>query len=144
MNLKQMSGLQIMQEMCNGNLPMPSMATTVPMSASEVGPGHITFIVKADERHLNPMGSVHGGFAATVLDSVTGCAVFSMLEAGLSYGTIDLNIKMCRPIPLNTELKAVAKVLNISKSLGIAEAQLIDEAGKLYAHATATCMIIHP
>ncbi|NNG76406.1 PaaI family thioesterase [Acinetobacter sp. ANC 4277] len=142
MNIKNLSGLQIMQEMCNGNIPMPSMATTIPMSASEVELGHVTFIVKADDRHLNPMGSVHGGFAATVLDSVTGCAVFSMLEAGLSYTTIDLNIKMCRPVPLNTKLKAVAKIINISKSLGIAEGQLIDDEGKLYAHATATCMII--
>ena len=142
MNIKNLSGLQIMQEMCNGNIPMPSMATTIPMSASEVELGHVTFIVKADDRHLNPMGSVHGGFAATVLDSVTGCAVFSMLEAGLSYTTIDLNVKMCRPVPLNTKLKAVAKTINISKSLGIAEGQLIDDEGKLYAHATATCMII--
>ena len=118
------------------------MAATIPMSASEVELGYVTFIVKADDRHLNPMGSVHGGFAATVLDSVTGCAVFSMLEAGLSYTTIDLNVKMCRPVPLNTKLKAVAKTINISKSLGIAEGQLIDNEGKLYAHATATCMII--
>ncbi|NNH87801.1 PaaI family thioesterase [Acinetobacter terrae] len=142
MNIKNLSGLQIMQEMCNGNIPMPSMATTIPMSASEAELGHVTFIVKADDRHLNPMGSVHGGFAATVLDSVTGCAVFSMLEAGVSYTTIDLNVKMCRPVPLNTKLKAVAKIINISKSLGIAEGQLIDDEGKLYAHATATCMII--
>ena len=142
MNIKNLSGLQIMQEMCNGNIPMPSMATTIPMSASEVKLGYVTFIVKADDRHLNPMGSVHGGFAATVLDSVTGCAVFSMLEAGLSYTTIDLNVKMCRPVPLNTKLKAVAKIINISKSLGIAEGQLIDDEGKLYAHTTATCMII--
>ncbi|NNH37085.1 PaaI family thioesterase [Acinetobacter terrae] len=142
MNIKNLSGLQIMQEMCNGNIPMPSMATTIPMSASEVELGHVTFIVKADDRHLNPMGSVHGGFAATVLDSVTGCAVFSMLEAGLSYTTIDLNVKMCRPVSLNIKLKAVAKIINISKSLGIAEGQLIDDEGKLYAHATATCMII--
>ena len=88
------------------------------------------------------MGSVHGGFAATALDSVNGCAVFSMLEAGVSYTTIDLNVKMCRPIPLNTELKAVAKTINLSKNLGIAEAQLLDQDGKLYAHATAMCMII--
>ena len=73
---------------------------------------------------------------------MTGCAVFSMLEAGLSYTTIDLNVKMCRPIPLNTELKAVAKTINISKNLDIAEAQLLHPDGKLYAHATATCMII--
>ena len=118
------------------------MTATIPMSASEVELGHVTFLVKADERHLNPMGSVYGGFAATFLDSVNGCAVFSMLEAGLSYTTIDLNVKMCCPIPLNTELKAVTKTINISKNLGIAEAQLWDQDGKLYAHATAMCMII--
>lgn len=66
-----------------------------------------------------------------------------MLEAGLSYTTIDLNVKMCCPIPLNTELKAVTKTINISKNLGIAEAQLWDQDGKFYADATATCMIIH-
>ena len=73
MNINHLSGLQIMQEICNDNLPMPSMATTIPMSASEVKLEHVTFLVKAGERHMNPMGSVHGGFAATVLDSVTGC-----------------------------------------------------------------------
>ena len=88
------------------------------------------------------MGSVYGGFAAMVLDSVNGCAVFSMLEAGLSYTTIDLNVKMCCPITFNTELKAIARTINLSKNLGIAEAQLLDQDGKLYAHATATCMII--
>lgn len=92
MNINNLSELQIMQEMCNDNIPMASMATTIPMSASEVGLGHVTFIVKADDRHLNPMGSVHGGFAATVLDSVTGCAVFSMLEAGLSYTLMPLRL----------------------------------------------------
>lgn len=137
-----MSGLQIMQGMCDGSIPMPSMSKTIPMLAGQVEAGIVEFTVKADERHLNPLGGVHGGFAATVLDSVTGCAVFSMLEAGIGYGTIDLNVKMCRPVPLNTELKATAKIINISKNLGIAEGQLIDDQGRLYAHATATCMII--
>jgi len=143
MDLKNLSGLQIMQEMLKGNLPMPSMATTIPMSASEVEPGHVTFIVKADERHLNPMGGVHGGFAATVLDTVTGCAIHTLLEAGVGYGTIDLNVKMCRPIPHNQELKAIGKSINLSKNLGISEGQILDDEGRIYAHATATCMIFH-
>ncbi|ATO19969.1 phenylacetic acid degradation protein [Acinetobacter sp. LoGeW2-3] len=141
MNIKNLSGLQIMQEMCKGNLPMPSMATTIPMSPSEVELGHVTFLVKADERHLNPMGGVHGGFAATVLDTVTGCAIHTLLEAGVGYGTIDLNVKMCRPIPHNQELKAVGKSINLSKNLGISEGQILDDEGRIYAHATATCMI---
>ena len=114
MDLKNLSGLQIMQEMLKSNLPMPSMATTIPMSANEVEPGQVTFLVRADERHLNPMGGVHGGFAATVLDTVTGCAIHTLLEAGVGYGTIDLNVKMCRPIPHDQELKAIGKSINLS------------------------------
>ena len=141
MNPKEMSGFQIMQAMCEGIIPPPSMSLTIPMIAGEVSEGHVIFTVKADERHLNPLGCVHGGFAATILDSVTGCAVFSLLEAGVGYGTIDLNVKMCRPIPVNQELIAYGDIINISKSLGVSEGKIIDKDGKLYAHATATCMI---
>lgn len=141
MNIKEMSGLEIMQAMCDGTIPPPSMSITIPMIAGQVTLGHVIFSVKADERHINPLGGVHGGFAATILDSVTGCAVFSMLEAGIGYGTIDLNVKMCRPIPLNQELIAYGDIINISKSLGIAEGKIVDKDGKLFAHATATCMI---
>jgi len=94
MDIKNLSGLQIMQEMCNGNLPMPSMATTIPMKPTLIESGQVTFEVQADQHHLNPLGGVHGGFAATVLDTVTGCAIHTVLEAGAGYGTIDLNIKM--------------------------------------------------
>lgn len=142
MNPKEMTGLQLLQAMCAGKIPAASISETMPMQPYEVTEGSIRFKVKADNRHLNPLGGVHGGFAATVLDSVTGCAVHSMLEAGVGYGTIDLNIKMCRPIPKDQQLLAVGTVINISKNLGISEGKIIDEDGKLYAHATATCMII--
>ncbi|MGE8561261.1 MAG: PaaI family thioesterase [Acinetobacter sp.] len=142
MNPKEMTGLQLLQAMCAGKVPAASISETMPMQPYEVTEGSIRFKVKADNRHLNPLGGVHGGFAATVLDSVTGCAVHSMLEAGVGYGTIDLNIKMCRPIPKDQQLLAVGTVINISKNLGISEGKIIDEDGKLYAHATATCMII--
>ena len=142
MNPKEMTGLQLLQAMCAGKVPAASISETMPMQPYEVTEGSIRFKVKADNRHLNPLGGVHGGFAATVLDSVTGCAVHSMLEAGVGYGTIDLHIKMCRPIPKDQQLLAVGTVINISKNLGISEGKIIDEDGKLYAHATATCMII--
>lgn len=142
MNPKEMTGLQLLQAMCDGRIPAPSMSETIPMQPYDVSEGTICFKVKANHHHLNPLGGVHGGFAATVLDSVTGCAVHSMLEAGAGYGTIDLNIKMCRPIPQNQQLLAIGKVINISKNLGISEGKIVDENGKLYAHATATCMII--
>lgn len=141
MDIKNLSGLQIMQEMCNGNLPMPSMATTIPMKPTLIESGQVTFEVQADQHHLNPLGGIHGGFAATVLDTVTGCAIHTVLEAGAGYGTIDLNIKMCRPIPQNRPLTAIGQIINISKNLAISEGKIIDEDGKLYAHATATCMI---
>ena len=144
MNPKEMTGLQLMQAMCAGKTPPASISETIPMRPFEVSEGSIHFKVQADSRHLNPLGGVHGGFAATVLDSVTGCAVHTLLEAGIGYGTIDLNIKMCRPIPKNKELLAVGTVLNMSKNLGISEGKITDEDGKLYAHATATCMIIRP
>ena len=142
MNPKEMTGLQFLQAMCAGKIPAASISETIPMQPYEVSEGTIHFKVKANHRHLNPLGGVHGGFSATVLDSVTGCAVHSMLEAGVGYGTIDLNIKMCRPIPKNKELHAMGMVINMSKNLGISEGRIIDEEGKLYAHATATCMII--
>jgi len=142
MNPKEMTGLQLLQAMCAGKIPPASISETMPMQPYEVTKGTIRFKVKADSRHLNPLGGVHGGFAATVLDSVTGCAVHSMLEAGVGYGTIDLNIKMCRPIPKDQELLAVGTVINISKNLGISEGKIVDDEGKLYAHATATCMIL--
>ncbi|WP_416202840.1 PaaI family thioesterase [Acinetobacter sp. ACNIH3] len=127
--------------MCNGNLPMPYMATTIPMKPTLIESGQVTFEVQADQHHLNPLGGVHGGFAATVLDTVTGCAIHTVLEAGAGYGTIDLNIKMCRPIPQNRPLTAIGQLINTSKNLAISEGKIIDEDGKLYAHATATCMI---
>lgn len=142
MNPKEMTGLQLLQAMAAGQIPPASISETIPMKPTMIEQGKITFTVQADDRHLNPLGGVHGGFAATVLDTVTGCAIHTVLEAGVGYGTIDLNIKMCRPIPKNKALTAIGSVINVSKNLAISEGKIIDESGKLYAHATATCMII--
>ncbi len=141
---KEMTGLEFLQAMVAGQIPRASITETIPMDIHDIAEGIAHFKVQADQRHLNPLGGVHGGFAATVLDSVTGCTVHTMLEAGVGYGTIDLNIKMCRPIPMNKSLLATGKVINMSKNLGISEGQIVDEEGKLYAHATATCMVIRP
>jgi uncharacterized protein (TIGR00369 family) len=144
MNPKQMTGLQLLQAMADGKIPPASISETIPMRPTIIEQGQITFEVMADQRHLNPLGGVHGGFAATVLDTVTGCAIHTLLEAGIGYGTIDLNIKMCRPIPQNQALTAIGKVINISKNLAISEGKIVDTQGKLYAHATCTCMINRP
>lgn len=142
LNPKQMTGLEILNAMAEGLLPAPSICQTMPMQMVSVQHGSVCFRCHADERHFNPLGGIHGGFAATVLDSVTGCAIHSILEAGVGYGTVDLNIKMCRPIQPHQQLLATGKVINASKNLAISEGQLVDAEGKIYAHATATCMII--
>lgn len=143
-NPMEMTGLEFLQAMIEDHIPPASISKTIPMQPTEISEGSVTFRAQADHNHLNPLGGVHGGFAATVLDSVTGCAVHTMLPAGVGYGTIDLNVKMCRPIPQNQALIATGKVINLSKNLGISEGKIIDEEGKLYAYATATCMIIRP
>lgn len=142
MNPKEMTGLQIMQAFAQGLFPTPGIAKTMPMAPVEVEQGRVVFTATANESHTNPLGGVHGGFAATVLDSVTGCATHTVLAAGESYGTIDLNIKMCRPIPFNKTLRAEGKVINVSKSLVISEGYIRDENDKIYAFVTATNMII--
>lgn len=142
MNPKEMTGLQIMQAFAQGLFPTPGIAKTMPMAPVEVEQGRVVFTATANESHTNPLGGVHGGFAATVLDSVTGCATHTVLAAGESYGTIDLNIKMCRPIPFNKTLRAEGKVINVSKTLVISEGYIRDENDKIYAFATATNMII--
>lgn len=140
----EMTGLEFLQAMIEGHIPPASISKTIPMQPTEISEGSVTFKAQADHNHLHPLGGVHGGFAATVLDSVTGCAVHTMLPAGVGYGTIDLNVKMCRPLPQNQVLIATGKVINLSKNLGISEGKITDEEGKLYAYATATCMIIRP
>lgn len=142
MNIQEMTGLEIMQAFARGDIPAPSICETIPMQPVEVEYGRVVFSAQADKRHTNPLGGVHGGFAATVLDSVTGCASHSVVGAGEGYGTTDLNIKMCRPIPYDTKMIAEGKVINVGRNLIIAEGYIRDEAGKIYAHATATNMII--
>ena len=128
--------------MKDGKIPYSSIADTVPMRFAEIEKGSIKFIVKADNRHLNPLGGVHGGFATTVLDSITGCAIHTLLEAGVGFSTVDINIKMLRPIPLNKEIHGEGQVLHISSNLGVSEGTIKDDNDKLYAHATCTCMIL--
>ena len=142
MSLIEMTGLQIMQAFAQGLFPTPGIAKTMPMLPVEVEKGRVVFTATANETHTNPLGGVHGGFAATVLDSVTGCATHPVLPAGESYGTIELNVKMCKPLPFNKELRAEGKVINVSSRLVISEGSIRDENDVLYAFATATCMIL--
>jgi uncharacterized protein (TIGR00369 family) len=142
MSIEKMSGLEIMKAMVAGKIPTASIAKTIPMNGVLAEEGKVQFEAIADDRHLNPLGGVHGGFSATVMDAVTGCAVHTMLEAGVGYGTVDLNVKMLKAVPKNVQLIAEGKVVHLSKSIGVSEGSLKDRDGTLYAHATATCMIL--
>lgn len=142
MNLKTMSGLEILQAIVRGDITHPTIASTIPMQFLEAEAGRVLFQATANEDHMNPMGGTHGGFAAAVLDSVTGCAIHTMLEADVPYGTIELNVKMMKPVPRDIPLFAEGRLINLSRSLGVAAGDLRDKSGNLYAHATCTCMII--
>lgn len=137
----EMTGLELLRAVAAGHLPPSPMAATVPMSFTEVDAGFVKLTARAGDQHLNPQGGVHGGFAATVLDSVTGCAVHSMLEAGVGYGTIDLHVKMLRPVPCDQELLAEARLVHLSRNIATSEGTLKSADGKLLATATATCFI---
>lgn len=144
MQVHEMTGLELMQAFAQGLFPRPGISNVMPMEVESIEHGRVVFTATANQTHTNPMGGVHGGFAATVLDTVTGCATHTVLPAGESYGTTDLNIKMCRPLPFDQVLFAEGKVINAGRNLVISEGTIRDEAGKIYAHATATCMIIRP
>ncbi|SIT46363.1 conserved exported hypothetical protein [Paraburkholderia ribeironis] len=144
MNLQKMTGLELLRAVVAGQLSPSAMARTVPMTFVDVDFGRVKITARADERHLNPMGGVHGGFAATVLDSVTGCAVHSTLEAGVGYGTIDLQVKMLRPVPRDQELVAEGSTVHVSRNIATSEGTLKSADGKLLATATATCFLKKP
>lgn len=141
MNPLEMSGLELLRAIIAGSVHRSAMAETIPMTFLEVDMGRVKLSARADGRHLNPLGGVHGGFAASVLDSVTGCAVHSALEAGVGYGTIDLQVKMLRPVPRDQELIAEGNTVHVSRNIATSEGTLISADGKLLATATATCFL---
>lgn len=143
MNPLEMTGLELLRAAVTGDLSVASMEQTIPMSFLEADVGRVKISARADSRHLNPLGGVHGGFAATVLDSATGCAVHSTLEAGAWYATIDLQVKMLRPVPRDQDLVAEANTVHVSRSLATSEGTLRSSDGKLLATATATCFLKH-
>ena len=136
------SGREILEAMMAGDLPYPPMNETMNMTLLEVDDGSAVFQGIPLPQHYNPLGTVHGGWFATLLDSALGCAVQSTLPAGRSYTTAELSINIVRPASLKTgPLRAVGKVVHPGRQIATAEARIEDETGKLYAHATTTCYV---
>jgi uncharacterized protein (TIGR00369 family) len=137
-----MSGIEYLQAMLAGKIPAPPIAVTMDFRLAEVSEGRAIFTGTPAEFHYNPIGVVHGGLVATLLDSALGCSIHSMLPAGTGYTTLELHVNFVRPLTRDTgEIRCEANVLHIGRRLGTAEAKVLDIAGKLYGHGTTTCMI---
>ena len=124
--------------MIDGTIPNAPIADTIPMRITEAVKGFAKIHARADKNHLNPLGGVHGGFAATVLDAVTACAVHTIIDADEGYATIEISIKMFRPVPSGENIIAEGRIMNISKSLACSEGWLKNHEGKVLAYANST------
>jgi uncharacterized protein (TIGR00369 family) len=137
-----LTGLQIMQDMLAGKGPWPHIADTLDFALVEVSEGRAVFQGTPQLKHLNPLGTVHGGWYATLLDSALGCAVQTMLPAGRGYTTAELGVNIVRGASLKGgPLRAIGTVLHCGRQLATAEARIVGPDCKLYAHATTTCLV---
>lgn len=138
-----LSGLDFLKKIAAGEVPGPPLAALLNFQLVEVSEGQAVFAVEPKEYHYNPIGVVHGGLAATLLDSAMGCAVHSTLPAGAGYTTLEIKVNLIRPMTAETGLvRAEANVIHVGGRTATAEGRVIDGTGKLYAHATTTCLIL--
>ncbi len=138
----QRPGLELLKAMNDGELPMPPILALVDIERMTAEDGRVTFWLRPQEFHYNPIGSVHGGIIATLLDSAAGCSVHSTLPAGIGYTTLDLSIKYLRPVTVRSGLlRAEGGVVSKGRRTALAEARLFDERDALVAHATSSCLL---
>jgi uncharacterized protein (TIGR00369 family) len=138
-----MSGMDFLRAMRDGKVPHPPICALMNYRLVEVEAGHAVFEGTPAEQHYNPIGVVHGGLAMTLLDSAMGCAVHTQMPAGGGYTTLEAKTNLVRAITSDTgKLRAIGKVVHLGKRIATAEARLEDAAGKLYAHATTTCIVL--
>lgn len=140
------SGMAVLEAIFAGELPPAPIGITLDFVPIHIEPGIAVFQGRPLKRHYNPLGSVHGGWYATLLDSAVGCAVHSTLPAGKGYTTLELKVNMVRPLTDRVPLvRATGKIVHAGRQVATAEGQIVGPDGKLYAHATTTCLIFdHP
>jgi len=137
-----LSGMQLFEAIFAGDLPPAPMGATLDFVPIHMEPGVAVFQGRPQRRHYNPLGTVHGGWFATLLDSAIGCAVHSMLPAGKGYTTLELKVNMVRALTDGVPLiRAEGKIIHAGRQVATAEGRLVGPDGKLYAHATTTCLI---
>jgi uncharacterized protein (TIGR00369 family) len=136
------SGLQIFQALLAGEIPPPPMAVTLDFTLLRVEPGFAVFLGQPGFSHYNPMGTVHGGWFATMLDSAMGCAVHSTLPAGKAYTTLELKLNLVRALTDAVPLvRAEGRLVHGGRQVATAEGRLVGPDGELYAHASTTCLV---
>jgi uncharacterized protein (TIGR00369 family) len=139
---KEMSGLEFVKGLVDGTLPLNTIARTLGYDITEVQKGRVVITAEPDDALLNPAGTVHGGFSATLLDSCMGLAILSTLEKGIGQTTLEFKISLARPItPEAGLITAEVVVLSQGRRVGTAEGRIRDSQGRLLAHGTTTCLI---
>ncbi len=136
------AGIELLRKIVSGDYPAPPIAATMNFTLVEVEPGRAVFRGLPGTSHLNPLGTVHGGWAATIMDSALGCAVHTMLDKGEGYATVEFKVNLTRPITPNTGIVTCeGRIIQKGKTLAVSEASLKDKDGKLLAFGTETCSI---
>lgn len=138
--------MEVFDAIFAGELPPPPIGLTLDFVPIHVAPGEAVFQGSPKRRHYNPLGTVHGGWFATLLDSAVGCAIHASLPAGKAFTTLELKVNMVRALTDGVPLvRAEGKVIHVGRQVATAEGRIVGPDGKLYAHATTTCLIFdHP
>jgi uncharacterized protein (TIGR00369 family) len=140
--VRALDGLSLMKGIMEGRFPAPPISRALGFSISQVEHGRVTFDYEPVFDHYNPLGSVHGGIAATLLDSVMGCCIHTTLKPGVGFTTLEIKINYVRAMTDKTgPVQAEGKILNVGSRVATSEGRLVDSAGKLLAHGTTTCLI---
>jgi uncharacterized protein (TIGR00369 family) len=136
------TGLEVLQAMVRGEIPFAEIAKTLDFTLMEVSEGRAVFQGTPRTQHLNPLGTIHGGWFATLLDSALGCSVHTMMPPGRGYTTAELSVNYVKGLtPRVARVRAEGKVIHCGRQLATAEARLVGPDGTLYAHATTTCLV---
>ena len=140
---QQQSGLAYLQAIASGAAPQPPIGLALGFSLIEAERGHVVFEMIPDEFHYNPIGTVHGGLAAMLIDSASGCAVYSTLDAGVRWTTIKMSIDYLKGLSDSVgTIRCVGRTVRVGRSIGIADASVVGNDGTVYARGTTTCMIL--
>jgi uncharacterized protein (TIGR00369 family) len=140
---KDLAGTEYLERIMDGSVPPAPFGRLLGFALEEIGEGYAVFEVDPAEFHYNPIGSVHGGLAATLLDSAMGCAIHTLLPRGRGYTTLELKVNFVRGMTRETgRVRAVGRVIHLGGRIATAEGKILGDAGALHAHATTTCLLL--